>query len=1104
MLRSTEKKKLTEELNNYGVAIGEIHDPYSSHPIKLCLFRALLIFLTGYATVFGFSDSFSFTFNRPLLFGFIAFISLFMSILYINKLLFYAGYAVLLTIFCLAFIRYYLFATSGFQAITNIIREFYSDHFDLSVMRKSEEFYSDRYTTITIALMFASVFLIMLLNVTISRYMNLVETVFITFMFLEIPLYIGVKPPVYSIIILLGCYICVGILHAGTYSRTQISGRHAHEFFRYGWRNKKYYSYRGNTLSSGIILLFSVVAAILICGASQKLYSAPQDETVPNSFKEKCDNLLKTFVQTGFSGLFDRYDSTGGLSHGRLGGVSSVTPDFQTDLKVTFVPQNHETLYFPAFRGNTYLGSVWSSIMMDRNTGMTTDMSRNIQYDLVEKNNYGSWNERMLYPENRMIIENVGADESFLYEPYGSQRQNICYLLTKPFEDTPSTKEMVNFISPTLPVGSTVEVPYSLIDYSPENLASIGSLSDLYGPISNILFPVNPSRWLYPVTQGSITKDYDPSWFKNRDKTKNVSNEKETLFSMSAYFDGDECVGKALYDSAGNLQDIYTVKPGCEFVFDTNNYIEVKTSETGSQINIHHNIPFFLPEALDNVNIISSEQAENIAANSSDYSVKTSPEKETYFLSTDVTRAHYSVMTYPEEEIYIISTDVTLADYKNYVYNGYLQVPNDLREYLLDYCKEKDYLGLGDLFNNQGTIDINSTGYHNQSELALALCEAIRLDFFENYPYTLSPGTTPSSKDYVQYFLEYQKRGYCSHFASSAVMLLRTMGIPARYVEGYVMPPSSWDDAEHILVGEDPANWCNENYLAEHPDAKVYTAEISDFCAHAWIEVYLNEYGFVPYEMTPPSFEDEATTPLGLAGLLSRLVSVDLGFGGGGQPGEDQNVDVGHPVINDISASSGSIFKPVLIVLGLAAAVFLLLLLIRKLKKACLIRRYTSEASFDKLILIKYDDFVAFLKKKKLTSSDNPLPLETSELVASLFRAVQDDTEDSMPVSGNPVADEHPDIEQEASEQSNSDQIPSGQAASEPADPVQPASEQTASGQTSSEPAVSELCRAFIYMENVLYGGVKSDREEYDIFCDSLLKLQNRIKKLCKKIGKKA
>ena len=113
MLRSTEKKKLTEELNNYGVAIGEIHDPYSSHPIKLCLFRALLIFLTGYATVFGFSDSFSFTFNRPLLFGFIAFISLFMSILYINKLLFYAGYAVLLTIFCLAFIRYYLFATSG-------------------------------------------------------------------------------------------------------------------------------------------------------------------------------------------------------------------------------------------------------------------------------------------------------------------------------------------------------------------------------------------------------------------------------------------------------------------------------------------------------------------------------------------------------------------------------------------------------------------------------------------------------------------------------------------------------------------------------------------------------------------------------------------------------------------------------------------------------------------------------------------------------------------------------------------------------------------------------------------------------------------------------
>ena len=53
--------------------------------------------------------------------------------------------------------------------------------------------------------------------------------------------------------------------------------------------------------------------------------------------------------------------------------------------------------------------------------------------------------------------------------------------------------------------------------------------------------------------------------------------------------------------------------------------------------------------------------------------------------------------------------------------------------------------------------------------------------------YTLSPGTTPEGRDFVDYFLFENHKGYCVHFASTAVALLRSQGIPARYAEGYAV-----------------------------------------------------------------------------------------------------------------------------------------------------------------------------------------------------------------------------------------------------------------------------------------------------------------------------
>lgn len=98
--------------------------------------------------------------------------------------------------------------------------------------------------------------------------------------------------------------------------------------------------------------------------------------------------------------------------------------------------------------------------------------------------------------------------------------------------------------------------------------------------------------------------------------------------------------------------------------------------------------------------------------------------------------------------------------------------------------------------------------------------------------YTLSPGQVPKGKDFITWFLTEKKCGYCMHFASAGVMLLRQEGISSRYAEGYVVPVSAWKQSSD-------GNW---------------VAEVTDQNAHAWAEIYTD--GWKPVEMTP-AYEGE-------------------------------------------------------------------------------------------------------------------------------------------------------------------------------------------------------------------------------------------------------
>lgn len=135
--------------------------------------------------------------------------------------------------------------------------------------------------------------------------------------------------------------------------------------------------------------------------------------------------------------------------------------------------------------------------------------------------------------------------------------------------------------------------------------------------------------------------------------------------------------------------------------------------------------------------------------------------------------------------------------YNDYVNEYYTQVPEEIRTGLEAFLAQKGWDGtkdpelLADMVRGSGVYDLNTP----------------RL---------------PAGEEFVLYFLQESNRGYCVHFATVATMLLRTAGIPARYVTGYSV---TGNGTEWVTVTEDDA--------------------------HAWVEYYVNGMGWLPLDPTP-------------------------------------------------------------------------------------------------------------------------------------------------------------------------------------------------------------------------------------------------------------
>jgi transglutaminase-like putative cysteine protease len=107
----------------------------------------------------------------------------------------------------------------------------------------------------------------------------------------------------------------------------------------------------------------------------------------------------------------------------------------------------------------------------------------------------------------------------------------------------------------------------------------------------------------------------------------------------------------------------------------------------------------------------------------------------------------------------------------------------------------------------------------NNYDRALAIQNYLR----NNFAYTLDPaGIDPA--DPIGSFLFTAKKGYCEYFAAAMTLMLRTLGVPTRVVNGFQTGTYNRFGKDFVVRARD---------------------------AHSWVEVYFPQYGWIPFDPTP-------------------------------------------------------------------------------------------------------------------------------------------------------------------------------------------------------------------------------------------------------------
>lgn len=202
-----------------------------------------------------------------------------------------------------------------------------------------------------------------------------------------------------------------------------------------------------------------------------------------------------------------------------------------------------------------------------------------------------------------------------------------------------------------------------------------------------------------------------------------------------------------------------------------------------------------------------------------------------------------------------------------------------------------------------------------------------------NMSYNNDADEYSGNEDFVIEMLNEHKSGYSAHFATVAAMLFRYYGIPARYVEGYLVnPPASSD-----------------------------VISVTDEDSHAWVEIYAGGLGFIPVEVTPGYYSDDDDT--GMANTDSGTTPQTI-------PPEPEDKQ-------DDNGGGGGSMETILfigyILIGLIA-LFIVVLIIRRIVCAIVRRKRMNDPDNEKSIAASGNYMAALISYQKKRLEDNISP----------------------------------------------------------------------------------------------------------------------------------
>jgi Transglutaminase-like superfamily/Domain of unknown function (DUF4129) len=187
------------------------------------------------------------------------------------------------------------------------------------------------------------------------------------------------------------------------------------------------------------------------------------------------------------------------------------------------------------------------------------------------------------------------------------------------------------------------------------------------------------------------------------------------------------------------------------------------------------------------------------------------------------TAAVYSQIPLQETRTYTVAALLSTVDeqslreagvnYPKWVTDYYLQLPGTVTQRTKDKAQEI----------------VRAAGATNPYDQALAI-----QNYLNRFVYDERRPAPPENRDWADYFLFDGQRGYCDDFATTMVVLLRSLNIPARWAQGYA--GGSLD-----------------------PETGTYIVRQS--VAHSWPEAYFPAYGWQRFEPTPASYASPPSRP---------------------------------------------------------------------------------------------------------------------------------------------------------------------------------------------------------------------------------------------------